>query len=286
MGLQQLGRRCGAHLAGYDALQVFLYGYLVDGHHLVGLYYQAQRSAEGLLLVALPVESVADDDVAQREGRLAAVARGGLWCEAQLAVLLSAPQQAAVAQLHGLLAADALALGLVGAVQAEVDALGADDAHRYRGLRLQRVVGGRRLGQLGAQRVHVGGADATLGQDGRGPRAVQPVEVLAAGGDDESRHVECAGADEQLAVAAGVIAVGAVLATGEDDAEVAVTLAPGHDVHHRLLQVGLGAGQLFHGAVHHGEKALAGLAALAAQGQCRTGVAVDAGQQGVVAALH
>ena len=129
MGLQQLDAAGGLHLAGDDADQVFLDGQQVDGRYLVGLHHQSECAVEHLCLLALPVEVDTDGDVVERE-RSVALLRG----ESQLAVLVAIPQDAALAELHGLVAYDGFALGRVGRVQGKVNLLAADYADADLGL--------------------------------------------------------------------------------------------------------------------------------------------------------
>ena len=192
MSLEQFERRCGAHLAGDDALEVLLHWQFVDGQHLVGLNQQSEGSGEGLRLMALPVEARTNGDVVQRERGIA-----GQRGEAQLAVLLAPPQQAAFGQLYGLRAFDALALSLVETVQLEVDALCTDDAHRHRG---HLALDFRLVLRHWREPFDDGGkpfvADGALAQDGFCLRGGELLIVFLAWGDEQSRHVEGTGADE------------------------------------------------------------------------------------------
>ena len=124
MGFEQLERRGGAHLAGDDAFEVLLDGQLVDGAYLVGFDHQPQCAAEGLRLVALPVETDTDDDILERKRGVAAF--GG---EEQFAILVAIPENAALGKCHHLGASDVDALGGIGFVQREAYLLCADDAH-------------------------------------------------------------------------------------------------------------------------------------------------------------
>ena len=67
VGLEQLERGIGAHLAGNHAQQVVLDTQHVDGRQLVILDDNVQSALEGLVLLALPVETHADGHCLERE---------------------------------------------------------------------------------------------------------------------------------------------------------------------------------------------------------------------------
>ena len=129
MGLKELNTRGTTHLARNHAGKIFLYGQLVDGHNLIGLYHNAQGALEGLCFLALPMEVNTNSYIVKRE-------RGviGLWGEREVTILIATPQDTAIAELYHLIAGNHLALSHVRLVKAERNLLAAHDTYGNVGL--------------------------------------------------------------------------------------------------------------------------------------------------------
>ena len=131
MCLKELQRRGGAHLAGDNALQIIFHRQFVDGLYLTGIDNKLQHTKESLLLMTLPVETVADGHIVQGESGERLVRGKGR--EAQLTELLSLPEQGAVGKLYCLRAADRLAFSPIRTVETKLDALRTDNANGHPG---------------------------------------------------------------------------------------------------------------------------------------------------------
>ena len=129
VGLEELGGGRGRHLTGDDTREVALHGEFVDGHDLIGLDDDGQRSLERLPALALPVEVHADGDVVEREVGIVGLGTGG-----EVTVLRASPEDATLGELHRLGTADHLALGHILALEFEGDLVGTHDADGDRGL--------------------------------------------------------------------------------------------------------------------------------------------------------
>ena len=70
MGLEQGGAGRGAHLTGDDALEILLYGQDIDRLDAVAHGQQAERAAESLRLLTLPMKMHADGDILKRKAIL------------------------------------------------------------------------------------------------------------------------------------------------------------------------------------------------------------------------
>ena len=124
MRLQQFETRCGTHLAADYTLQIALHRQFVDGIDLIRFHHEAEGTQEGLRLLALPVEVHADGYVADRERGVVA-----LRMEGELTVKIAVPHDAALKELHLLLANHDFALSQIRLVQREMHLLGTHDAH-------------------------------------------------------------------------------------------------------------------------------------------------------------
>ena len=261
MGLEQLEARRGAHLARDDALEVSLYGQLIDGAYLVRLHHKVQGAEEGLCLLAFPMEVDAYGHVAEREGGV-----GALRMEGERAVLVAVPQDAALGERHFLFARHHLALGKIRLVEREVNLLSAHDAHVHVGLfalagkQLERMlVGGCGRGlEIADDGFHLLCRNAALAQQGCGFVEVDLAEVFLARSDDQSCHVERSWRNHHLGLAFGEIGVRAVLLSRDDDADKLVAFSPGDDVHHGLALVATHR----HGAIEAMEEFLVAVLAL------------------------
>ena len=162
--------------------------------------------------------------------------------EEQFAILLAVPEDAPFGQFHFLVALPGLALGQEGGVQREADLLPAHDAYAY--LWFGGIVGRRLLLFLGGLLDTVDNTlehlsrKCALPQQGQGLVGRDALIVLASGHDEQSRHVECTGAHEQLLLPFFVIAVRAVLRPWYDYRDKLIALSPAHDVHHGFRLVG------------------------------------------------
>ena len=132
-GLQKLEGGGGAHLAADDADQIVLDRQLVDGHQAAGIDDDAQRAAEGLHLLALPVEAEADGDIG--EGKRGAL---GLREEKELIVQRAVPHDTAIHTFCHLRPSDRLRPELIGAVENKVQLAGGEDTHSDARLGCQR----------------------------------------------------------------------------------------------------------------------------------------------------
>ena len=194
-----------------------------------------QRAAEGLRLLALPVETYADDHVLERERCI-----GALRPEVQLAILVTVPENATLGKLHYLRACDVDTLGGVWFVQREPYLLCTHNAHGdiwfFAMLLLFLVLGleelATRLPQLVGETLHGIVVEAAFAQNGCGLFGCEAFEVVLSRGDDESRHIECPGTDKTLRGVVGEIAVGPVLPAWEHHRDECLLLPPSHDVHH------------------------------------------------------
>ena len=86
MSFEELERSGGFHLRRDDALEVFLDWEDVDGAELTLVDDELKDAAEGLCLLAFPMEVLADGDFMEREGSVV-----GLWLEGEALIHVVVP---------------------------------------------------------------------------------------------------------------------------------------------------------------------------------------------------
>ena len=106
----------------------------------------------------------------------------------------------------------------------------------------------------------------------------QPLIVFLSGRNDQSCHIEGTWTDDKLFCAFGIVAVGTMLATWENDGEELIMATPADNVHHRLCLVFLD-GQCL---VETQEELFIAVLRMAADKQGRAGVLVDDGDVFIV----
>ena len=84
---------------------------------------------------------------------------------------------------------------------------------------------------------HLLAGNAAFLQDSLSLLLGELAEILFAWRDDETRHIEGSRRNHDLGIALGKVGFRAVLLSWNHDTDSFITLAPGHDVHHRLSLV-------------------------------------------------
>ena len=258
MRLEQFDGGCCLHLAGDDTREVILHRQVVDGTYFVGLHDESERPQECLHLLPFPMEIHTDGDIMKRERSVGRFRR-----ERQFTVLVVAPQDAALTELHLLLSLYGLALCDVGLIERELDFPSTDDAHGHHRFVVHDWQG-RLFGVFDHQidkGFHVVVAYRHLLEDADGCRGVHPFKIALTRRDNQSGHVESTGTHHHLAVVVGTITVRSVFPSWENDAKQFIALAPSHDIEHgflALLSFGIGHG-LVESAIELAEQLFAAL---------------------------
>ena len=240
MGLEEFEGGGGVHLGGDDALEIGLGGDFIDDGELLLVDDEMEASAEGLVLLPLPVEVDTDGDVVEGEGGVVGI--GG---EDEFTVGIAVPLDGAFGIDGLLLSFELVPLGGETAVETEGYLFAAHDTDTDEGffievlhgvsLAMDMVAdGGMELAGDGGQ---FGLGDGHFAEDVLGHTGCHAVEVLTTGRDEEAAHVDGSGTDEAVGTTFSEIAVGTVLATGEDNIDdvfalrgVGSGLPPGEEI--------------------------------------------------------